>query len=1103
MHDHHRSDTLVESFMNDPSYGLRQAIRSDKARSRGRVVLNRSQPNSHLRVPPVLALCGAAFLSLAVFACEGRAQRGDAPDARPLSPEETRTLFQVPPGFEVQLVAAEPDIQKPLNLAFDSQGRVWVTGSTLYPWPARRDALGEPIVNFNKNWDANQLAFRASATPPSPVEFGADSVFVLSDFDPTDGRARKVRKFADGLNIPIGVMPLPRPTGANGDTVLVFSIPAIWRLTDTDGDGVADQREKLYDGFGFKDTHGMSSNYWLALDGWIYGNHGFTNRSEIRDRSGRVTILESGNTYRFRPDGSQFELFVNGQTNPFGLTFDARGDLFTADSHSKPVYLLLPGGYYEGINREHDGLGFAPPITQENFGSSAIAGISSYWAPHFPSEYRGNLFSGNPVTGRINRVRLDWQGSSPKAVRQPDFLTSEDRSFRPVQVKLGPDGALWIADFYNPIIGHYEVPLTHPARNRTHGRIWRVVWRGPDHSVPVPAVPDLVTYRTAALVDQLTNPNLVVRSLATAELSVRSDATEALVKLQSLLANLIDKADADTDESAALALFWALERQNSKAVDPLLRRALLRPDSDAAVAALRVLSERESLPKDAQVLFERLVGTNSSGGPGYFWRLVAGVLQRHPTRWGAPLLLSMRSRAPIIDFELIYTIRLALKAHVLEARLETLREWASVETAAAEHVADACLAVAGRDAAEFLLEYLSQTNFSGDRAGEFARHAVRHLPSERFGELTKLVRSLEQAPFLQRFTFAEGLASVGVRKDPLPSEVSQWMRQELMDGLAADDSLVVSRALSALKPLAFGEKAAPLRALALDRKMTDQIRTGALRALDPNDPHTQDTLIAAVGSDASSGIRRLAAELLGSGNSSSAAREALVEGLATAPADLSLALAQALAKSEEGAAELVQLVEAGRVQASLLQHRYLTLAFDKRSAALRERATALIRELPPEDARLDAIIAQRVGALAAKPGDPVRGTAVFGKFCAACHRLGDSGSNLGPSLDGIGSRGAARIVEDILDPNRNVDPAFRLTTVTLKSGQTVSGMNVRAQDATLVLFDPAAAQDVALARTEIVHVATSSASAMPAVFESVLSEQEFFDLVAYLGQSWK
>ncbi|MEY2880054.1 MAG: hypothetical protein RLZZ15_2434, partial [Verrucomicrobiota bacterium] len=224
---------------------------------------------------PSACLVGFALALALAFPVAVFAQRGDAPDAKLLSAAESQKKFHLPPGFEIQLVAAEPDLEKPFNFAFDSAGRVWVTGSKLYPWPAKRDALGAPIATFDAQWGDTSLAFRAASTPPEPPEHGIDTLRVLSDFDPATGRARKSTVFADGLNIPVGVLPLPRAPDAKGDTALVFSIPAIWRLTDTDGDGRADVREKLYDGFGFKDTHGMSSSYWLWFDGWVYGTHGF------------------------------------------------------------------------------------------------------------------------------------------------------------------------------------------------------------------------------------------------------------------------------------------------------------------------------------------------------------------------------------------------------------------------------------------------------------------------------------------------------------------------------------------------------------------------------------------------------------------------------------------------------------------------------------------------------------------------------------------------------------------------------------------------------------------------------------------------------------
>ncbi len=1042
---------------------------------------------SGIRRPLLVVSCIAA-----VHAADSR---GDSVGAKLRPPAESRALFHLPPGFEIQLVAAEPEIQKPMNLAFDSFGRVWVTGSKLYPWPAKRDALGQPIATFEQQWNDTNLAFRAASTPPEPPDQGIDSVRILSDFDPATGRARKTTTFADGLNIPVGVLPLPRAPGAKGDTALVYSIPAIWRLTDTDGDGRADVREKLYDGFGFKDTHGMSSSYWQWFDGWVYGTHGFANVSEITDRAGRVTKITSGNTYRFQPDGSRFEVVAHGQTNPFGLAFDPRGDLYTADSHSKPVYLLVPGGYYEGISKEHDGLGFAPAITTDNHGSSAIAGIAHYAAALYPREYHASLFNGNPVTRRINRARLDWAGSTPVAVRQPDFLTSDDPAFRPVQVKLGPDGALWIADFYNPIIGHYEVPLTHPSRDNTHGRIWRVVWLGLDGTLAAPPPPNLAREKTTVLAARLADPNLVVRSLATGELLARGDARSAVPALRAAAARLIAGTDPSADGTAALPLLMTLDRLGA-GDDALLRQALQRPDSDAAIAALRTLAARERLPADAEALFTALLTPAASE---YAARLAADVFRRHPQPWQPALLFTLLAKAPATDTELAYALRVALKAHALLADASTLRTWGAANPATAERVADICLAVPTPAAADFLLEHLERTKFADARAGDFARHAVLQLPAEKFSAVLPLLRSLARATTGQRVAFAEGLATVTAKPGrALPAEAETWMHTELIKAIGGNNSAIANRAIIALKGRSFPEKDPVLRAVALDRAVAERNRISALRSLEPDAPETEATLITVVSGRDANTYRRAAADLLGTTNPSPAARAALAGAFATASADLALGLATALAKSDTGAADLLDLAAAGKVRPTLLRHRYVATALEKRPTALRERVATLTRALPPEDARLDALIAQRIGAVASFKPDLKRGATVFAAHCAACHRFRDSGGNLGPSLDGIESRTMARIVEDILDPNRNVDPAFRLTNVTTKNGETKSGLNLRDEPDRVLLKDPATAQDIIVPKSDLREITAAPGSPMPAIFESSLTEQEFFDLIAVL-----
>lgn len=1053
--------------------------------------------------PPTLRISftGYALCLLAAF-LPALAQRGDAPDASLRRAEEAQAAFRLPPGFEIQLVAAEPELQKPFNLAFDAAGRVWVTGSALYPWPAKTDALGQPIAAFEKNWDDNRLAFRATSTPPAPPEKGIDTVKILSDFDPKTGRARKIVTFADGLNIPIGILPLPRRPDAKGESAIVFSIPAIWRLTDTDGDGRADLREKLYDGFGFKDTHGMSSSYWPWFDGWVYGTHGFANESAVVDREGRVTKLTSGNTYRFRPDGSRFEVYVNGQTNPYGLAFDARGDLYTADSHSKPVYLLIPGGYYEGIGREHDGLGFAPAITTDDHGSSAIAGIAHYSAKDFPPEYRDNLFNGNPVTRRINRARLDWRGSTPQAVRQPDFLTSDDPAFRPVQVKLGPDGALWIADFYNPIIGHYEVPLTHPARNRTHGRIWRVIWRGLEGKYHTErGLPNLSALRITSLASRLQSTNLVERTLAASEFLARPDAQEHAGDLRNRAEYLIEGGVVLADPSAAHPIFLTLERLG-QLDDALIRKALARPDSEVALAAVQALKLRGKLTREDRPLFADLPTRTAHH---HLWRAVATLFAAHPQPWAGDILLSLLLAAPEADTELVYALRLALKAHLANtekiADIDDLLDTApKASRATAERaLAEIALAVPMPVAAEFLLGHLEK-NINSPRVGDFARHAILQLPAERISSIQTLLDGFAKAKLTQRVAVAEGLATVAGKPDrTLPPEIAKWMEDALLAGLADDDHPVVLRAINAAKPLKFPAGIEPLRQIARSPKAREGNRVAALRALDPAGSENVAVFMDVLSEkNASNTLRRAAADQLGSAPASPAILEALTAASTSASADLTLGLALALAQTDAGTERLLELAATGKLRAQLLRHRHIELALQKRPAALRDRAALLTRNLPDEDARLDAVIAQRLGAAAGFKTDTANGAAVFAKHCALCHRFRETGGNLGPSLDGSESRTLARLVEDILDPSRNIDPGFRLTTVTLKSGETKTGFNLSEQGEQTALTDPASGETLIFSRADIAETAPSAISPMPPTFETTLSPQEFFDVIAYL-----
>src|SRR5262245_54282215 len=220
-----------------------------------------TRPHLPIRLPV------PAALSLALLATAPLpAQQQHVATTPHLSPAEERATFRLPAGFEAQLVAAEPDINKPINMAFDAKGRLWVTCTVEYPYPAKEGQ-------------------------------GRDTVRILSDFGP-DGRARNVETFADGLNIPIGILPYK-------DGAIVYSIPNLWFLRDTDGDGKCDKHEVLYSGFGHKDTHGMVNGLFMGFDGWVYACHGYMNDSVVKGKDGHEIKMNSGNIFRFKPDGSR------------------------------------------------------------------------------------------------------------------------------------------------------------------------------------------------------------------------------------------------------------------------------------------------------------------------------------------------------------------------------------------------------------------------------------------------------------------------------------------------------------------------------------------------------------------------------------------------------------------------------------------------------------------------------------------------------------------------------------------------------------------------------------------------------------------------------
>jgi putative heme-binding domain-containing protein len=1124
----------------------------------------------------------------------------------PREPADEAKAFHLPPGFEAQLVASEPDIHKPINIAFDDKGRLWVTDTVEYPFPA---AAGKPT---------------------------RDTVKILADFGP-DGRARKISTFADNLNIPVGV--LPQRTRDGFDSALVYSIPGIWRFTDTKNAGKADQRTLVITGQAHDDTHGMTGSFNEGFDGWIYAVHGFRNASTLKGTDGSEISLTSGNTYRFKRDASHLQINTHGQVNPFGMCFDPLGNLYTSDCETMPILLCLRGAYYSSFGRPHDGLGFGPDMTDHMYGSSAIAGLCDYVAPQYPAAFQNMMLVGNVMTNKINRAQLVPKGSAFHGDDAPDFLVSDDHWFRPVCMKVGPDGALYVADFYNRIIGHYEVDLHHPGRDKERGRVWRIVYKGKD---AVPAKPfNLAGAPIAEVVDYLSDPNFTIRMLATDHLAdVIGPA--AVAPIQAAMGK-------STSPLLKVHGMWVMHRVG------LLDEALLltfAADEDRMVRihAMRVLAE---MSKWSDSLRKAAVESLKDRDP-QVQRCAADAIGQHAQLENVRPLLDAWQHAPVEDKHLIHTIRMALRnqlndeAVASKLPLPQSSEQDShdlVDVAAGATSAGATMLVVkqigigkqdplqlsnafrhvgryGTDGNADELAKIAEEKFADDDSAQVTLFkALEEGVLQRQGKLGPAVRNWGRGLATRLLvqageTFGGWMArtltntapyremwSVETRKsaDNLPAHfISSLPMGETNTGIIRSKDFAIPAKFSffiaghngspgaksanknvvqlkssetgevlaeAYPPrndtarkvtwdlakfagkqgyfeatdgldgagyawLAFGrfdppvikvpgaaeyhrtltaiEIAAALKVSELEpqvaklmtTKETDtETRVAAAKALAEIsiNPSAHAPALAVILRDVSErGALREAAAAALQQNTSPEVLSAFVDAIATAPQKLQLSLAKSLAATPAGAEALLGAVSAGKASPRLLQDANVVERLNvSKPADLRARIAKLTANLPAADVAVQALINDRTRYYATAKTSPQRGQKVFQTNCAACHSIGGVGAHVGPQLDGMGIRGLSRLCEDILDPSRNVDAAFRYNTYVLQNGDVIAGIPRSEEGDTIAVAD-STGKEVQISRSKVKRMVQSNLSLMPSNFGEIIKPEDFYDLMSYL-----
>lgn len=488
------------------------------------------------------------------------------------SPEKELAGFQVPEGFVVELVASERDgVVNPIHMAFDDAGNLWTQTAEMYPLDPVSDIGWQDLLKLMDNPEAQEKDpnFKRIFDLYRGKTKGKDKILVLSGLYGKDGVTTNV--WADGLAIPQSILPYK-----NGSYVAQGS--ELFFLEDTDNDGKADKRTPLFTGFGITDTHTMAHVLVRGPGDWIHFSQGALNKGEVSSLVSDAKVrIDYSKIARFSLDSKKIELVNSGLNNIWGYKLRGNGQWYGMEANDLG-YSVVPmeiGAGFPGIGSERlrSYQPWMPELHKFRIGGTGISGVAfaDDLEGTFPQEWKDVAFIANPITSAINAVKIVRNNDgSVSSELLPDFLTSEDDWFRPVNMEFGPDGSLYIADWYNKIVSHNEVGTTHPDRDKSHGRIWRIRHK----SQKSREIPNFYEVKTSELVSYLKSPSIWAKRAAWHQISDRPN-TETLVLAKDLISLASDNSQ---DEITRIMALWSLE--GIKHYDQPLLRTLLDTQSD-------------------------------------------------------------------------------------------------------------------------------------------------------------------------------------------------------------------------------------------------------------------------------------------------------------------------------------------------------------------------------------------------------------------------------------------------------------------------------------------------------------------------------------------
>jgi putative membrane-bound dehydrogenase-like protein len=932
-----------------------------------------------------------------------------------LAPQESLRQLKVPPEWEVKVFAAEPDIINPVAFTVDERGRLWVVECYEYP----------------------------SKTPPGKMP--RDRIKVLEDTH-GDGHADKVSVWCEGRELPRFDLATGIEVGHGG--VFLGAAPYLFFLRDTKGAGHCDACQVLLQGFGSQDTHETLNTFGWGPDGLLYGLHGIFTQSKV----GGVDMNAA--VWRYNFPAKKFDIYAEGTSNPWGLDFDRHGQAFLACCVIPHLFHMLPGGTYKrqaGTSQNPYAYGLLNEICDHIHHKEsgwAHAGALVLQGDRVPEEYRDSILMGSIHGCSVKRDILARNGSTFVAHHGPDFLVSGDKNFRPINMRWGPDGSIYLIDWHDQNVCHQAAK---DSWDYTHGRIYKIQRKGTKPQSPV----DLAKKSSRELVELLPNNNPWWHRTALRLLNERRDRTVAPA--------LTDLALHATDDAHRLRGLWGLYAVG--AFDDAFTEQVLADSSPWVRSwAIRLLGE--------------------SG------KVSAGMLDRFTE-------MAARDPAPEVRLQLASTAQRL-------AGQDTLPLLHNLMTMHAEDAQDPDLPLM------IWLAYEPRVPRERDVVLSFLRDIAPGNPLVADAIVPRVVRRLvatgKPEDLEACVAFVGAVRDEAVRRRALEG-LAQALQGQVLDGppswkavlpaLLADKDPEVQR-LARKVAVNFRDPEAVRRAIATvqDQAKPFAARIDAVRDLALARPlEARPLLLDLVAGDGGTELRCEACRAL-AGYGGPEVASAVLKGWKDYPPAVRSEAVNLLAGHKDWAAALLDAVGRKEVpRTDLTDNTILRIRalHDKNLDARIEQVWGKVRDTPAE---LGVLINRMRDELYQGRGSFDRGRKVFENTCSKCHKFEGVGHTVGPELDGAG-RDIEYLLINVLDPNRVVGQPYIEHFVALKDGRVERGLIAAEDNRSVTLKTENDATKVIL-KQDIDEMSDQGKSIMPEGLAGTMTVQDFRDLVRYV-----